>query len=75
MIKGFGQATEQVAQILQYCVVPKSTTEIMRHLGLSHREHFRSKILLPLIKQGRLILTIPEKPNSSKQKYITVKNK
>lgn len=45
----------------------------MRHLGLSHREHFRHKILLPLIEQGLLTLTIPDKPNSSKQKYITVK--
>jgi predicted HTH transcriptional regulator len=67
-------STEQVMQILQFCVVPKSTTEIMQHLGLSHREHFRSKILLPLIEQGLLTLTIPDKPNSSKQKYITIKN-
>jgi len=55
--------------------VPRSTTEIMQHLGLSHREHFRSMILLPLIASGKLVLTIPEKPSSPMQRYITAKSK
>jgi len=31
------------------------------------------KYLKPLVEQGRLAMTIPDKPNSSNQKYVTVK--
>ena len=67
------QATEQVTEqvIKKFCSKPKSTTEIMEHLGLKHREHFRSSILKPLLEKGVLMLTIPNKPNSPKQRYIT----
>jgi ATP-dependent DNA helicase RecG len=40
-------------------------------LNLHHREHFRTKILSPLIKGGLLKLTIPDKPTSPKQKYYS----
>jgi len=43
----------------------------MQYIGLKHREHFRSHILKPLVKKGLLRLTIPDKPNSPNQKYIT----
>ena len=70
------QATVQVdpfkaEQVLAYCREPRSRDEIMDHLGLKHREHFRLDILLPLIEGGLLELTVPEKPNSPKQKYVT----
>ncbi len=66
------QATEQVTEqaVLSFCKEPKSTHEIMEYIGLRHREHFRSQILKPLIEKGLLGLTIPDKPNSPKQKYI-----
>jgi ATP-dependent DNA helicase RecG len=72
-----GQATEQAVRtsaILEFCRAEKSASEIMDFLGLSHREHFRSEILTPLIEQGLLHLTIPDKPTSPKQKYYSVNN-
>jgi len=63
------QATEQV--MLDYCNVPRSSKDIMKHLNLKHREHFRSEILKPLIESKKLLMTIPEKPNSPKQKYYS----
>ena len=76
------QATEQVAEqveksekIIEFCKSPKSTSEIMDFLRLKHREHFRATILQPLLKQGILKPTIPDKPTSSKQKYYTNKEK
>jgi len=63
------QATEQV--ILDYCNIPRSSKEIMKYLNLKHREHFRSEILKPLIESKKLLMTIPEKPNSPKQKYYS----
>jgi ATP-dependent DNA helicase RecG len=67
------QATEQAERqnrILEYCVVARSREEMMAFLGLSHREHFRSVILQPLLEQGLLAPTIPDKPNSPKQRYV-----
>ncbi len=70
-------STEQVAtqEILAYCTTPKSTSEIMNFLNLKHREHFRANILKPLLENKLLALTIPDKPNSPKQRYIAVKRK
>ena len=65
------EQAERVAKILNYCKEPKTTSEIMNYLELTHREHFRSVILNPLIEKGLLFLTIPDKPNSPKQKYYS----
>ncbi len=73
-----GQVTEQVteqdrrtANIIDFCQTSRSTSEILAFLGLAHREHFRSEILNPLLEQGLLQPTIPDKPRSSKQKYYS----
>jgi|GEM_PF-6891098 len=52
-----GQVPGQVKKCLQFCEIPRSTKEIMQHLGLSHRESFRDTILLPLIESGKIALT------------------
>jgi ATP-dependent DNA helicase RecG len=38
---------------------------------LKDRTKFRNKYIIPLINDGLPELTIPDKPNSSKQKYMT----
>jgi len=43
--------------------------EIQDTLGLSHRENFRANYLKPALDQGFVEMTIPDKPNSSQQKY------
>ena len=66
------QASEQdrkITKILHLCKLPKTTSEIMNQLKLTHREHFRSDILKPLLEDGLLQLTIPDKPKSPNQKY------
>jgi len=62
-------STMHAEAILQYCIEPKSRAEIQEHLGLKNRDHFRKEILLPLIESGQLLMTLPDKPTSSKQKY------
>lgn len=68
------QATEQpsvqVIKLLE-CLNDKeySTIELMQLLGLKHRPTFRNNYLLPALKAGLIEMTIPETPNSSKQKY------
>ncbi len=46
-----------------------SGKELMERVGLKHRPTFRKNYLLPAIENGYLEMTIPDKPNSSKQKY------
>ena len=70
------QATGEVelqAVIITYCMQPRSTEEMMRYMRLKHKEHFRLSILKPLLKKELLLMTIPDKPNSPKQKYYTNK--
>ncbi|MDP3387580.1 MAG: hypothetical protein Q8S24_10115 [Eubacteriales bacterium] len=50
-----------------------STKELMELLGLKHRPTFRDNYLLPALKLGLIEMTIPDKPNSSKQKYKKVR--
>ena len=41
----------------------------MRALGLSDRKNFRELYLRPAIAAGYIEMTIPDKPQSSKQRY------
>ncbi|MCP4683210.1 MAG: hypothetical protein GY864_12820 [Desulfobacterales bacterium] len=72
------QATMQVAMqvarekaILNFCKTPKSREEIQNHIKIKNRDYFRKEILNPLIQKDLLKMTIPEKPNSPKQKYYS----
>ena len=63
--------SDRIATILEFCKIPRSREEIQDMLGLKDREHFRKEILEPLIITGKLELTIPDKPRSPHQKYVT----
>ena len=58
--------------ILGFCYEAKSVLEIADYLGYKDKRSIR-KYLNVLLSQGRISMTIPDKPNSSKQKYITIK--
>jgi ATP-dependent DNA helicase RecG len=66
-----GMDQDRLMELLSFCREARSTKEIMDFLGLKHREHFRSKILKPLIEQNKLFLLFPNKTRSSKQKYYS----
>lgn len=62
--------TEQVKRLLNAIGNNAfSTKELMELLGLKHRQTFRDNYLLPAMEKGLIEMTIPDKPNSSKQKY------
>ena len=58
-------------RILAFCKNAHSTKESTDHLGFKERKS-ASKYIRILLDQGRLARTIPEKPNSKYQKYITI---
>jgi len=68
------QVTEQVNKLLDAIGDNEySTHELMNILGLKHRPSFRENYLLPALKLGYVEMTVPDKPNSSKQKYKKTK--
>ncbi len=64
---------EKIAKrILEFCVIPRNILEITELLELKEKKSARRHIK-PLLEQGRLAMTIPDKPNSKNQKYITIR--
>ena len=59
-------------QLLQYCNVERSRDEMQAFLGVSSRAHFKKTYLRPLLESGQLQMTLPDKPQSRNQKYVTV---
>ena len=48
---------------------PRSASELMSDLSLSHRPTFRKNYLRPAIDAGIIEMTRPEKPQAKNQKY------
>ena len=65
------KGTEEI-HIIDFCSEPKGILEIAVYLGYKEKKSVR-KFLKPLLEQGRIAMTMPEKPNSRFQKYITIK--
>lgn len=61
---------EKLVEILEFCNVPRTRVELQEFCGYKSPSHFREKILVPLLAGRQLVLTIPGKPNSPKQKYV-----
>lgn len=66
------EVENRTERILKFCSTPKTVLEIMDMLGYKEKKTAR-KYVKPLVEQGRLAMTIPDKPNSSNQKYVTIK--
>ena len=60
--------------VLDFCITEKSKQEICSLIGYRNLTYFTRKYLNPLLASGQLKMTIPDKPNSRKQKYITVRS-
>ena len=58
-------------KILSFTVSPKSRKEIMDLLGLSTHTDNHVRHIAPLLEKGLLAMTLPDKPKSKKQKYVT----
>ena len=63
---------ERTAKILAFCEVPRGRDEIQQAINIHNRDYFRKYVLNPLLEQGVLGPTIPDKPRSPNQKYYTI---
>ncbi|MBT9140943.1 MAG: hypothetical protein DDT30_01529 [Dehalococcoidia bacterium] len=58
--------------LLDFCAIPRSRNEIAAFLQLTTNYYAMQNYVLPLVDQGLLALTIPDKPRSRNQKYVAV---
>lgn len=55
--------------ILDFCSVPRTRAELIGFAGKS-RSYVMLHMVAPLVRAGRLKMTLPDKPKSSKQRYV-----
>ena len=69
------QATPQanVGILLEYCLVPRTREEMMGRLQLTDRKSFKQIYIDPLLASHTLTMTVPDKPSSPLQKYLTIR--
>lgn len=59
-----------VLKILEFCLEPHTKDEISAYCNYE-KKYFSKKYLIPLLKSGKIKMTIPNKPTTRNQKYIT----
>jgi len=60
----------EMLQLIDFCTTPTSLQEMLKYMGWRDRTKFRRRFISPLLDKGMIRRTIPEKPSSSKQRYI-----
>ncbi|CAN5828337.1 helix-turn-helix domain-containing protein [soil metagenome] len=65
------QVMDRIIQTLHFCLAPHSRKSILENLGLTNRSENFSENVGPAIDKGWLTMTIPDKPKSKSQQYIT----
>ena len=63
-------SSEKLHNLLDYCSTPRTRAEMQLFCEIKTEKYFREKILQPMLAIGMIKRTIPDKPRSSKQKYI-----
>ncbi len=65
------ETDEKENDLVEFCSVPRTREEIAKYLGKT-QYYAMSRFVEPLVKEGLLAYTVPDKPKSSKQKFIKV---
>ena len=60
-----------MSRLIEYCTTPKSMQEIAEFLGYKNRTKLKQNYINPLLGKS-LNMTIPDKPKSRLQKYVTI---
>lgn len=63
---------EPARTLSEFCREPKSRKEIAEFLGLKTASYAMERYIKPLLENGELEMTIPDKPKSTNQKYKAV---
>lgn len=70
MKNGYNEEAKSIPEsVVEFCSTPRTRAELIAFTGKS-RTYTMTKIIQPLVDSGKLELTLPEKPKSSKQKFV-----
>jgi ATP-dependent DNA helicase RecG len=58
-------------ELIAFCQTPRTRHEISKFLGLTSITYAIQTHVMPLVQAGKIHLSIPEKPTSSKQLYYS----
>ena len=58
--------------IVNFCLVPRTTKEILDRIGVSMHSKNRERYITSLVAAGYLQMTNPDTPTASNQKYTKV---
>ena len=61
---------DALGRLLAYCAVPRSREEIAAFMGIKTTFYVMEHYVQPLLRQGALRMTLPEKPKSKLQRYV-----
>ena len=64
---------QEMIQLLVFCNEPRSFQTMQSQMDWRDRTKFRRRFITPLLEKRLIARTIPEKPSSSKQKYLITK--
>lgn len=64
---------DKAVDLLNYCITPRSRTEIKIHLQVKDIKHVRERYIYPLLSAKLIIMTDPENPQSPNQRFKTTK--
>ena len=70
-VKENAQMSEDVNNLVLFCKTPRTRKEICEFLGLSSVTYAIQTHVNPLIEDGKIKLSIPDKPKSPKQLYYS----
>ena len=62
---------EEVNNLLVFCRTPRTRKEICEYLGLSSVTYAIQTHVMPLVESGKIKMTNPDKPKSSKQLFYS----
>ena len=57
-------------QLIEFCREARFIYDMMKLLGWQDRTKFRRKFIHPLLENGLITMSIPDKPKSPHQQYI-----
>lgn len=66
----YNALSDKSKEIIKFCRIPQKRADIFQEINLSNQFTNYKKFLIPLIDKKFIELTIPDKPKSSKQKYV-----
>ncbi len=64
-----GLSSEELYKLLILCKDATGINDLMDNFSWSNRSKFRNKYITPLLEEGLIEMTIPDKPRSGNQKY------